>query len=524
VRLLAALLLVWLLVCARAQARVERFALVVGNNLGVAGEVPLRFAESDAARVYEVLTRLGDFSALNSVLLRGQDANALHAALLAMNERVRDAVAQPDTQAVLAIYYSGHADAETLHLAGSEFPLAELRQLARGSAANFRLVVLDACRSGALTRVKGGERVPPFALNPAPPDPAPGDGFAFLTASSAHEDAQESDELQGAFFSHAFVSGLLGAADANADGAVVLNEVYRYAYEATLRSTSRTWAGTQHPTFHYDLRGRGELVLTRPLAHAAERAHFEFPPGLGFMLMRGSADGPVAAELERAGTSRTLSMEPGRYFVRARAPDVMYEGYVEAASGTSRAIELRELKRIDYAQLVRRRGSELERAHSLDAGLSIRSELPNSQGACFGGFAGYALDWNGFGLRTRFSACAAGLSNELVTTDVTAYDLAAYFYRAWDLAWLTLDLGAGAGLSVFHQRFQTAGVAPDRASAVPFVSLNSGAQANLPHGFFTGVTIGAETHFMRVSGLAGEDAELEIGFAARGTVGAGKRF
>jgi hypothetical protein len=29
---------------------------------------------------------------------------------------------------------------------------------------------------------------------------------------------------------------------------------------------------------------------------------------------------------------------------------------------------------------------------------------------------------------------------------------------------------------------------------------------------------------MRVSGLAGEDGELEIGFAARGTVGAGKRF
>lgn len=523
-KLLGTALLIWSVACACAHARVERFALVVGNNLGVAGETPLRFAESDAERVYEVLTRLGDFNPLNSVLLRGRDAKTLHAALLAINERVREAVAQPDTQAVLAIYYSGHADAEMLHLAGSEFPLAELRQLARGSAANFRLVVLDACRSGSLTRVKGGERVPPFPLNAQRPDPPPGDGFAFLTASSAHEDAQESDDLQGAFFTHAFVSGLLGAADANGDGAVALNEIYRYAYEATLRSTSRTWTGTQHPTFHYDLRGRGELVLTRPLAHAAQRAHFEFPPGLGFMLMRGGADGPVAAELERAGASRTLSMEPGRYFVRARAPDVMYEGYVEAASGSSRAIELRELKRIDYARLVRRRGGELERAHGVDAGMSIRSQLSNSQGMCLGGFAGYALDWNGFGLRTRFSACTAGLSNALITADVAAYDLAANFYRAWDISWLTLDLGGGAGLSVFHQRFDTPGVAPDRTSAVPFVSLNGSAQANLPRGFFTGIGLGAETHFMRVIGMAEEDADLEIGFAARGSLGAGKRF
>ena len=156
-------------------------------------------------------------------------------------------------------------------------------------------------------------------------------------------DAQESDDLQGAFFTHAFIAGLLGAADADGDGSVVLDEAYRYAYDATLRSTSRTVAGTQHPTFQYDLRGRGELVLTRPRAHAAERAHFDFPPGLGFMLMRNDVSGPVVVELERADKRRTLSLEPGRYFVRARAPDVMYEGSIQAASGTSRAIDVRDL-------------------------------------------------------------------------------------------------------------------------------------------------------------------------------------
>jgi len=526
VKLWAAALAAMLLasVTAHAQARVERFAVVIGNNLGTAREMPLRYAESDAARVLEVLTRLGDFDPLNSVLLRGQDAGSVRKALLTINGRIREVVSQPDTQAVLAVYYSGHADGQALHLGGTELPLSELRDMARGSAANFRLVIVDACRSGSLTRVKGGQAEPAFALSTYEPAPPVGDGLAFLTASSAHEDAQESDDLQGAFFTHAFISGLLGAADADDDGAVVLDEAYRYAYDATLRSTSRTVAGSQHPTFQYDLRGRGELVLTRPRSHAAERAHFDVPPGFGLMLMRHGIAGPVVAELEPAEKRRTLSLEPGRYFIRMRAPDVMYEGHVEASSGTSRALDVRELTRIEYAQLVRRRGAGSERAHGIEAGMSMRSSLPNAKAACLGGFAGVAVDWSGFGVRTRFSTCYSELQNPVLTSDVMAFDVAAQVYRAWDVAWLTLEVGVGAGVSLFSQRFNTAGVAPTRLSTVPFVSLGAGAQANLPAGFYAGLGLAGETHFMRVAGNIDDPAPLIAAFAVRASLSAGKRF
>lgn len=515
----------WMLVgAARAHARVERFAVVIGNNLGAASEMPLRFAESDAARVLEVLTRLGDFDPLNSVLLRGKDAATVRKTLLAINARIRELVSQPDMQVVLTVYYSGHADGEALHLGGSELPLSELREFARGSAANFRLVIVDACRSGSLTRVKGGQPAPAFALDTFDPEPPVGDGLAFLTASSAHEDAQESDDLQGAFFTHAFISGLLGAADADDDGAVVLDEAYRYAYDATLRSTSRTIAGTQHPTFQYDLRGRGELVLTRPRSHAAERARLDFPPGFGFVLMRHGVAGPVVVELQPSDGRRTLSLEPGRYFVRVRAPEVMYEGHVEAPLGTSRALDVRELTRIEYAQLVRKRGLAADSAHGVEAGMSMRSSLPNAKAPCLGAFAGYAVDWSGFGFRTRFSSCSSGLQNAQLTTEVMAFDIAGQVYRAWDLAWLTLEVGVGAGLSLFNQRFMTTGVAPARSSAVPFLSLGSGAQVNLPAGFYVGLGLAGETHFMRVSGGVDDPTPLTAAFAVRATLGAGKRF
>jgi hypothetical protein len=51
-----------------ARADVKRFVIAIGNSLGAAGEEPLRFAEQDALRVYEVLTDLGPpFSSTASI-------------------------------------------------------------------------------------------------------------------------------------------------------------------------------------------------------------------------------------------------------------------------------------------------------------------------------------------------------------------------------------------------------------------------------------------------------------------------
>ena len=235
-----ALLLTLLLCAGSALADVQRFAVVIGNDRGQADDAELRYAASDADKVARVLRDLGGVQPANLVVLRNEDASTARSTLITFNDRIRAAQASPATQTMLFVYYSGHADAQALRLGASRFELDELTRLVRGSAATFRLLIVDACRSGTITRVKGGHIVAPFALNAEPR--LPGEGMAFLTASSANEDAQESDELGGSFFTHAFVSGLLGAADSNHDGAVTLEEAYRHAYESTLRSTSRTFA------------------------------------------------------------------------------------------------------------------------------------------------------------------------------------------------------------------------------------------------------------------------------------------
>src|SRR5262249_46592970 len=134
-------------------------------NAGQRDEANLRFAETDAGKLYEVLKDLGGFLPENMLLLRGEDAAAARRALIAMNDRIRQDAILKGTQAILFVYYSGHADATALHLGATDLEHEQLVQLVRGSSAEFRLLVVDACRSGSLTHVKGGTPAPPFAIS-----------------------------------------------------------------------------------------------------------------------------------------------------------------------------------------------------------------------------------------------------------------------------------------------------------------------------------------------------------------------
>jgi hypothetical protein len=287
-----ALALATLVVClaARSAGAVTRYALIIGNDSGDRDEQQLRYAEHDADRFAATLVDLGGFLPGDVVVLRGTDADAARAALIALNDRIRTAGAA-DT--MLVVYYSGHADAEALHLGATDFPLTQLEQLVRGSPAAFRLLVVDACRSGALTRVKGGRPAAPFQI--ALGDTLAADGVVFWTASAASEEAQESDAVKGSLFSHFLVSGLAGPADADGDGTVTTTEAYEYARAATLRASSRTMAGTQHPTFRDELAGRDPVVLTRPGTVGAKRAQLRVPDNRDVLVLAGNTDGPVIA-------------------------------------------------------------------------------------------------------------------------------------------------------------------------------------------------------------------------------------
>ncbi len=373
-------------VAGTAWGDVRRYAIVVGTNEGDRSEVTLRYAESDAERVARLLRQVGDFRAEDVTVLTGVQADDVRRAAIAVNARVRESTSGPS---LLFIYYSGHGDAQALHLRGTRLAIEELRNLVVGSAATARVLVLDACRSGALTRVKGGRPGPSFAINVD--DRLEAEGLAVLTSSAAGEDAQESDALGASFFTHYLASGLIGAADRNADGRVTLAEAFAYASDRTLAATASTLAGPQHPTFRMDLGGREDLVLTHPGRLDRQLGALEFLQTGTYVVHRESESGAVVGEIAAEKAGARLTLPAGRYFVNRRGSDYLLQSSFEVAPGKTTPAATQAMRRVEYAQVVRKGGTQRRAVLAAVASGGVRGDLLD-RGSSLRGEAGIRVD------------------------------------------------------------------------------------------------------------------------------------
>lgn len=329
-----ALLLV--ILCAVAHAGTKRVAVVVGNNTGNDGLQPLRYAEIDAAKVGRVLAELGGVAQSDLFLLQGKDLATLESTLARAKAKVTEY--QRTDRVVLLFYYSGHSDGLALELGRERFTFAALRKWLDDTGAEVRVGFIDSCKSGALIATKGGTPGPAFQIRLT--DDLASTGEALLTSSAADENALESKEIGGSFFTHHLVSGLRGAADASGDARVTLNEAYQYAYKHTLSTSGATIAGLQHPAYEIALSGQGELILTELAEPSAALA---LPAGFDRALVIDSARDQVIAELG-PGEPMQLALTPGRYGVRAWKRDQVYEGRVSVAAHAVRAVRWDELQ------------------------------------------------------------------------------------------------------------------------------------------------------------------------------------
>lgn len=282
-------------------AAAPRRALLVGSREGAPDQATLRYTADDVRRLASTLRELGGVDATEVEDVRADQVAAR-----------LDALAKGDRAELFVFYYSGHADGSNLALGGTALPLATVLAKVAAVPADLRIVVLDACQSGAATRSKGVTIAPPFDVS-AHTDAT---GDVVITSSSASEASYESDASRAGVFSLHFATGLRGAADEDGDGAITIGEAYRYAYAQTLRATMLSGSGTQHPTFRYAVGGQREPILTRlsSSAHLTLRASEE-----GSFVLFDERETRVFAEvrLDRDKSQR-LALAPGRYVVRKR--------------------------------------------------------------------------------------------------------------------------------------------------------------------------------------------------------------
>ena len=513
---LIATIVTLLLTASIARGEPERFAVVIGSNAGDASETTLLYAEDDARRISTILRELGGFLPENVLLLTDTDAEAVRRVLIRINARIRNTKGE----SLLFVFYSGHGDAESLHLGGTRYSMREIQNLLNGSPATARVLVLDACRSGALTRVKGGRAGPAFAIQLD--DRLGAEGVAILTSSAAGEDSQESDQLKASFFTHYLASALLGAADLNADGQVTLVEGFQYASERTLAATSSTAAGPQHPTYRFTLGGRDDLVLTRTSRGGKRFGTLEFAKTGNYLVQEGGVSGKPVAEVSVTNKKRSVTLRAGKYFVIQRKPTHINQGQFSVHGGDTTLVASEQMQRIAYAQVVRKGGTSLQTATSLVAGMGARASIldlgisPRLQ-------LGVRFDRPSLSIEFALAVARSRHSNRQVVSTNRENTASLTLLRSVDIPPLTLSLGIEAGALWLSQSFSNSPQTPARDTGGAFFAPTTQLQLPLGGPFYSRIDVSAVTYLIRADST-NKSAELRTPVAWRAGLFIGRFF
>jgi hypothetical protein len=446
---LAALFVLVLSFAARALPA-DTWLVVIGNNEGGRLESDLLYAERDARELAEVFRQHGPVASERIQLLLGANSESVLRAMLETNTRIR-AAARDGRPSALVVFYSGHADAAALHLGGTEIAFDELKALVESSPASVRLLVVDSCRSGAVTRVKGVTPAESFELSLH--DEVATSGLAILTSSSAGEQSQESDRLRGSFFTHHLLNALRGAADQDGDGKVTLSEAYAYTYAQTIRSSGETMT-LQHPTYSWDLKGRGALVLSEPQQLRGRVGRIRLAQASTYVVLEGNASGAVTAEVTPQSARREISLPAGAYFLQQRMPDEVREFNITLAPGGTVDLAGMPFRRVQYDRLVRQRGGSAA-ALGVVTMAGVRGETLAGEGATPQALLGLSVDFPSLtaGLRLRGSTASSPGVDGLLPRRHNELGLGVVVEHFVDFREVSVGFGASAEGTMHRQSF-----------------------------------------------------------------------
>jgi len=243
------------------------YAIVIGNNApptsGTSEKLaPLRYADDDAVRYYQLFSRMADTRLL--VVLDTQTqrrypglAAYTEAPTLANLDRIVGELAtkmaddrKRGDRPVLYVAFSGHGardDHGEPFLALIDGALTQQKLydgvLARMPTA-FTHLIVDACNAGGVVGVRGGffdkeantqsaqataDEVKPI-IEATPLTRYPNVGV--ILATTLGQEAHEWSAIESGVFTHELLSGLLGAADVNADLVIEYTEVQAFVAAA----------------------------------------------------------------------------------------------------------------------------------------------------------------------------------------------------------------------------------------------------------------------------------------------------
>jgi len=293
--------------------RARTYAIVIAQNRSLdPGVKPLRYADDDGVKTWELLSLYADRSALFVVL--DEETARLHpdaarvaevpekAAILqrlaAFNDQMAADLARGDDPELFFVY-AGHGDVDAagqgyVNLHDAKLTRSDLfREVVGPSKARFVHVVIDACKSYFMVNARGSKRWVDDSVDPRA-DHGDAAVRAFLAeenlerypragvivATSGDQETHEWSRYQAGILSHELRSGLAGAADVNGDGRIEYSELRAFLAAANARirnPEARLEVFSRAPALD---RHRPLVDLRRAQANAGAARFLHFAPAV----------------------------------------------------------------------------------------------------------------------------------------------------------------------------------------------------------------------------------------------------
>jgi hypothetical protein len=331
----------------------KRYGLFIGANNGGQGRETLRYAVSDAKAVSKVFLDMGGIETQDAILLVEPSVREINQQIDSISQQL--SVAKNSYKRTeLVFYYSGHSDEDGLLLNRERYDYKTLRDRINNLPSDMRIIILDSCSSGAITRAKGGVKTKPFMID----DSNSAEGYAFLTSSSADEVSQESDLIESSYFTHSLLAGLRGAAETVGDRRITLNELYGFAYTETLAKTETSRYGAQHPNYDMQISGTGDVILTDLSETSASMVLGEDVTGR--ISIRDSSDYLIAEVTKANFKAMELGLEPGRYQLTLQQGDRFFRTSVTLREDTQTPIKMGNFTQVNASPSTARGSSDTE--------------------------------------------------------------------------------------------------------------------------------------------------------------------